>query len=193
MFGLFKKRAAKPRLERSQIVPRIKNTQFVPACKAAGVPDDQIPVTEPLVVDLIITYAFDLADAFMMATPSHIAELGMDLASLRDLALENVKRQIPNISIAQCGSVFRAITGNNLDAVTLLSRNFWSNQAKQMKGNLIASVPSRDVVLFRDSASDEGLREMNELAHQAFDAGGTHALTLELIQWCDDGWKAVNT
>ncbi len=189
MFGLFKKRKAEPTLDRSQIVPRIKNTQFTAALKDTGVPDDQMPITEPLVADLLVTYAFDLPDTFMMVTPSHLAELDVAPASLRDLALDNVRRQIPNIELQQSGSLFRAATGNNLDACTLLSRNLWSDQARNISGRLIAAVPNRDIVVFCSSESDEGMREMRAITEQAFDAGGAHALTLTFLEWSDAGWK----
>lgn len=192
MFGLFKKRKAEPKFDSLQIVPRIKNTQFVAWLKAAGWPEDQMPITEPLVADLLVTYAFDLPDAFVMVTQPHLAELNINPASLRDLALENLKRQIPDISLQQLGAVFRAATGNNLDACTLLSRRMWRTQAQTMKGRLVAAVPNRDIVLFCDSQSDEGMREMRHIASEAFEAGGTHALTLTLLEWSDEGWKIYN-
>jgi uncharacterized protein YtpQ (UPF0354 family) len=188
MFGLFKKRKAGPTLDRSQIVPRIKNTQFTAALRDAGVPEDQMPITEPLTADLLVTYAFDLPDTFVMATPNHLAELGIDPASLRDLAIENVKRQIPGISLQQSGSVFRAATGNNLDACTLLSRNIWTEHAQRMKGKLVAAVPNRDIILFCDSEAEDGMLAMREITKQAFDAGGTHALTLTFLEWSHNGW-----
>ena len=189
VFGLFKKRKAEPQLDPSQIVPRIKNTQFTAALASAGVPQDQMPITEPLVADLLVTYAFDLPSTFIMATPSHLSELGIEPASLRNLAIENIKCQIPNISLQQSGSVFRAATGNNLDACTLLSRNLWTNHAQQMNGKLVAAVPNRDMVLFCDSDSEDGIRQMREITEQAFEAGGTHALTKTFLIWSGDGWK----
>jgi uncharacterized protein YtpQ (UPF0354 family) len=155
----------------------------------AGVPSDQMPFTESLIADLLVTYAFDLPDTFVMATQRHLAELGIDSSSIRNLAIENLKQNMPQIALQKSGAVFRAVTGNNLDACTLLSRNLWSNQAKQMKGDLIASAPTRDIVLFCDSASEDGLREMKRLVQQAFNAGGNHALTQALLRWSENGWQ----
>jgi uncharacterized protein YtpQ (UPF0354 family) len=77
-----------------------------------------------------------------------------------------------------------------LDACTLLSKNLWQNHAQKMKGRLVAAVPNRDLVLFCDSESQDGLREMREITDQAFEAGGTHALTTTFLEWTGDGWKA---
>ena len=59
MFGWFKK---KPPSEpaRSNLVARIKHTNMLAALREMDVPEDQWPLTEPLVGDLLIAYAFDL-------------------------------------------------------------------------------------------------------------------------------------
>src|SRR5262249_23307121 len=54
--------------DRSTIVPRIKHRQFLKSLRDMDVPDDQMPVTEPLVADLLVTYAFDLPGMFQMVT-----------------------------------------------------------------------------------------------------------------------------
>ena len=56
MFGWFKKKnsvAAEP--DRSTLVPRIKTHHFTAALKGMDIPDDQLPYTEPLVADLLVT------------------------------------------------------------------------------------------------------------------------------------------
>ena len=65
MFGFFKKKQL-PEPDASQIVPRIKHTNFLQALREMGTGPDDTPVTEPLVADLLVTYAFDLPDMFQM-------------------------------------------------------------------------------------------------------------------------------
>lgn len=192
MFGLFKKRNSQPKYDPSQIVPRIKNVEFVAALEEAGVPQDQLPVTEPLAGDLIVTYAFDLPDSFEMVTRPHLAELGVEPGALRELAVDNLRRQIPQISLQQSGSLFRAVTGNNMDACTLLSQSLWEERAKSMAGSLIAAVPSRDFVIFCDSTSEDGMHELQEFAAGAFAAAENHALTPSLLRWTGAGWQAYS-
>jgi uncharacterized protein YtpQ (UPF0354 family) len=189
MFGLFKKQKPAPKLDGSQIVPRIKNTQFLPTLKAAGVPDEQLPVIEPLVADLIVTYAFDLPESFVMATPQLLANAGVERSALRQLAIENLRRQIPAINLQQAGSVYRAAIGNNLDACALLSERFWNSEADKLAGTLVAAVPNRDLVLFCDGESADGLKEMSKIVDEAYHSADTHALTREKLQWSETGWR----
>jgi energy-converting hydrogenase Eha subunit F len=61
MFGLFGKKTPST----DQIVPRIKHTNFVAALKPIAAKDPgSMPLTEPLVADLLISYALDLPQAF---------------------------------------------------------------------------------------------------------------------------------
>ncbi|MCW3053362.1 MAG: hypothetical protein JWN14_2532 [Chthonomonadales bacterium] len=66
---------------RETIVPRIKSTQMLVTLANMGYPTDQLPVTEPLVADLLISYAFDLPQTFQMVTPHHLERLAIQPAN----------------------------------------------------------------------------------------------------------------
>jgi hypothetical protein len=66
MFDLFKKKPAASEPDTSAIVPRIKHTNFLVALRDIVKKPDDMPVTEPLVGDLLVTYAFDLPEMFQM-------------------------------------------------------------------------------------------------------------------------------
>src|SRR5262249_46797070 len=92
MFGWFKKKPTAPaEPDRSTLVPRIKTLQFTAALKGMDIPADQLPYTEPLVADLLVTYAFDLPGMFRMASGAAIAELGIRPEEARSLAIANLK------------------------------------------------------------------------------------------------------
>ena len=82
MFGILKKntpaQAQGPALRADQLQPRIKHLNFLKALQAAGVPPAQQPSHMPLCGELIVTYAFDLPDSFMMATPNLVELAGVD-------------------------------------------------------------------------------------------------------------------
>jgi len=81
MFGLFKKKApaqsAPPVLRADQLQPRIKHLNFLKALQAGGVPPEHQPSHAPLCGELIVTYAFDLPDSLMMATPGLVESAGV--------------------------------------------------------------------------------------------------------------------
>ena len=93
MFGLFKKKAAaKPTA--SQIVTRIKHKNFLAAVASTGMPAADKPYTEPLVGDLLVTYAFDLPETFQMVRKGDAAELGLAPQQLRETAVANLMSRV---------------------------------------------------------------------------------------------------
>jgi uncharacterized protein YtpQ (UPF0354 family) len=188
MFGLFKKKAGVTKLDRSMLVPRIKTTQFTAALRNTGVPTDQMPYTEPLVADLLVTYAFDLPGMFQMASAASIAELGIPLAEVRSIALDNLKRQIPQIGFQELGPIRQIITGNELEACTLLATSFWDDMANEAHGEIVAGVPSRDVLMFSASEMPEGIALLREVVTDVLTKETTHGLTERLLVWRGSCW-----
>lgn len=189
MFGWFKKKdpvASEP--DRSSVVPRIKTLKFTAALKGMGIPEDQLPFTEPLVADLLVTYAFDLPGMFQMASGAAIAELGIRPEETRSVAIENLRRQLPQIGCQELGEVNRIVTGENLEACTLLAGSYWEQVAANMPGEVVVAVPSRDVVLFCSSQSPEGIATLRELSLEVLEQAGTHALTERLLVWRQKKW-----
>ncbi len=177
-------------IDASLILPRIKQSEFNNALKQAGAPPDQWPLTEPLVGNLVVTYAFDVPAGFMMVRPQDLAQLGLSPEQLRGLSLDNLKREMPEIAVEVTGDVQRVITGKNFEACTLLAPNFWSKVASQIDGEVIVAVPSRDVVLFCSSLSSQGLADMVSMANEVLRQEAAHALTNELFVW-RNGWQVV--
>ena len=182
MFGWFKKKSTAPtEPDRSTLVPRIKTHQFTAALKGMNVPEDQLPYTEPLVADLLVTYAFDLPGMFQMASGAAIRELGIRPEEARGIAVANLKRQLPEIGFAEHGPVSRIVTGENLEACTLLAETFWDQIAAETDGEVVVSVPSRDVVLFCGSNSADGIAVLRAIAAEVLQEETTHGLTERLL------------
>jgi uncharacterized protein YtpQ (UPF0354 family) len=192
MFGKpAKKPVAQANPDRSTLVPRIKHLNFTAALKAMNIPADQLPYTEPLVADLLVTYAFDLPGLFQMASQAALAAAGIAPAEARDVAIGNLKKQLPGIGVQEHGPVCSVVTGNNLEACTLLATTWWEQMATQIPGEIVAAVPSRDVLLFCSSQSLEGLAALKSVSSEVLQQETTHALTSRLLVWRKGQWKAV--
>lgn len=187
--ALFGKRQDKMKLEASQIVPRIKSTLFLKSLQDNNIPEDQMPYTEEYAADLVITYAFDLPEQFIMATPPLLNDAGVDPEALRPLALENLKRNLGALQVARKEDLFRVVTGESLEACILLLDQFWQTQVDQVKGKLIAAVPNRDILIYTGSESAEAMEEMRAMIPPAFEAGANHSLTTHLLERTENGWK----
>jgi hypothetical protein len=174
--------------DHSMLVPRIKTRAFTAAIQEMNARESEVPYTEPLAADLLITYALDLPGAFMMANRSMLAEIGVRPEEARPVAIENLRRQLPEIGFAKHGPIQRVVTGGNLEACTLLAERLWDDCAAEMEGEIVAAVPSRDVVLFCSSSAPDAVAAMRQLAAEVFGAETTHRLTERLLVWRTHRW-----
>lgn len=193
MFGLFKKKASAFEPDALTIVPRIKHTNFLKYLKETGVAEAEMPPMEPLVADLLVTYAFDTPQLFMMAMPHHVKQLGLKPEQLRPLAMDNLRRQIPQIQIEEIvldggPRMNRVVTGNGCEACTILAPKFWDDVAPKVNGRLVVAVASRDVVLFCGDGSKADVDAMIELGRVAFQQAGNHGLTHKLLTREEGAW-----
>jgi uncharacterized protein YtpQ (UPF0354 family) len=174
------------------IFPRIKQLGFNDALIQAGAPPDQWPVTEPLVGNLLVAYAFDVPAGFVMVRPQDLTQLGLSMEQLHQVAIDNLRRDMPEIAVEVIGDLQRVITGKNFEACTLLAPNFWKKVASQLEGEVLVTVPSRDVVLFCSSKSSQGLLDMVGMANEVLRQEAAHALTNEILVWRGE-WQVFSS
>lgn len=189
MFGLFgKKTAAEPTAE--QIVPRIKHTNFLKTVREMTAKEPgSLPVTQPLVADLLITYAFDLPLLFQMFTERDRQRLGLSLDELRAKAIANLRKQLPTPQQNGQPPIIMLTVGNNLEACLLLVDELWAQVSSVVPGKVVVSVPTRDIVLFTSSESQDGLRVIREAAAEARQREPVHGLTESLLVWANGRWS----
>jgi uncharacterized protein YtpQ (UPF0354 family) len=192
LFDRFKKKStsepepAEP--DATTIVPRIKNVAFLEALKEHGVPQDQMPHTEPFAADLLVTYAFDLPEIFQMVMAHDLRRLALDSRQLRDIAVTNLRREIREIGRGGEPPLMQAVVGGDLEACVLLLDEFWQKLEGKVPGEIVVAVPARHVVLITGSESDEGLQLMRQRTAEDFAAGGNHSLTQSLLVRRNGSW-----
>lgn len=177
--------------ERESLLPRIKTVEMNRSLLERGIPSDQLPVTEPLVGDLVVSYALELPDMFEMVMPHHLARLGIALEELRPLAVENLRKKLTQIGVAKegdSGLLYRVYTGNNLEACTLLAYSWWQDRAQELGLSIVAAAPNRDVVLFCNGESELAVRKLLVECFHYHAQETTHALSQQLYVWRGDGW-----
>jgi uncharacterized protein YtpQ (UPF0354 family) len=188
MLGLFKKKRLPAEPDQSTILPRIKHKEFLASLDAMHVSAHERPIAEPLVGDLLVSYAFDLPGIFQMVAPADLERLAIRLGELREIAVANLKRQLPEIGINEQLPLRRIVTGNNLEACIMLATTFWSDFSAEMPGDIVAAVPSRDALIFCSSHDAPAIDAMQTLASEIHHAESTHALSEHLFVWQKDQW-----
>jgi uncharacterized protein YtpQ (UPF0354 family) len=175
------------------IVPRIKHTNFLLALRDIVKKEEDTPVTEPLVADLLITYAFDLPEAFQMVCARDLRRLGLSLEQIRSIAVTNLKKQLGEIGREGEPPVVRMVVGNNLEACLLLVDGVWQALADKIPPDIVVGVPTRDVLLVTSSASTRGgVQLLREAVGQAHASESTHALTLHLLARRGGKWEVFD-
>ena len=197
MFGLFKKKAevavVKQPLDPSLIVPRIKHTNFLAILRDKTKNEDSMPATEPLVADLLVTYAFDLPETFQMVRVMDVRQMGLSPEQLRATAIANLKRQLGNIGRAGEPPLLKVVTGNNLEACVLLVDDFWAGLAGKIPPEIVVGVPTRDVLLVTTSGSTKGgIQMLREAVKEAQTGDNTHWLTKHLLVRRADKWEVFD-
>ena len=195
MFGWLKKKNVHCRRKTRPVNTRATNQKpaVFSGTERNANPGESTSHTEPLAADLVVTYAFDRPGMFQMASVAGIADLGISPEEIRGIALANLKRQLPQIGVDDSGLVRRIVTGENLEACTLLATQFWDNIAAETEGEVVVAVPSRDVVLFTSSQSVDGISALLQLSAEVLQEETTHGLTDRLLVWRGGQWNEFHS
>lgn len=172
----------------NQIVPRV-----VLLLPQAVMPDIKLsyndaPVERPLVADLILFYAFDEPTCFTMVAHRDLARLEVDAKCLHDIAIHNLRRDLPAPEIHQISEgTFMLTCGGNFEATTLLLDEVWQQASDMVAGELVVAVPARDIVLFTGTENLEGLAFMRSKVSRVLETGD-HTLTRFFLVKKETGW-----
>jgi len=189
MFGLSKGKPEVARPDASFIVPRIKHTNFIVALRDIVKSEDDAAVTEPLVADLIVSYAFDLPEMFQMVCLRDVKRLGLSQERLRAIAVTNLKQRLGNIGREGEPPVMKMVVGNNLEACVLLVDEIWQSLASKIPPEIVIGLPTRDVLFVSSSHSGKGgIQLLRKAVNEARRGDNTHWLSEHLLVRRADKW-----
>lgn len=158
--------------DQGAIVPIIKAKewlgQFRQSVAESGVENLQEQVYEELNNELIVVYAADTPDNISYLSPDDLAKLDIDRTLLRRQAVRNLRGIIPGLGYHRGERVTMVTAGGNYEASLILFEDLWARERERSRGEPVAAVPARDLLLFADSEDSEGCVELRELARQYY-------------------------
>jgi hypothetical protein len=154
-------------LDASLILPLIKRIEPEGADVPVVLPEKDTPIFEELTAELLVAYVFDLPGMFRYVSPGDCARLQLPADGLRRLAVRNLTRRRARPQIKQGRAAGMFVLDGDLEASLLLVDHLWEQIGPQLPGDLIAGVPSRDVLAVTGSQVPGGIAALT----RAVDAG----------------------
>jgi uncharacterized protein YtpQ (UPF0354 family) len=175
----------------SMIVPVIK--QGLPASDDAIVLPPQLrPIAEKLVAQLNVMYAYDLPGHFEYLSEQHCQNLGLDPASLRELSVRNLTRRRTKPEILRPSDAVNMLRlDGDLEASLLLVDHLWPQAARGITGDIVAGVPSRDVLAITGTGITGGIEALRWAVDRAWKrpTDPKLVLTRSLLVRRNDSWQ----
>lgn len=176
-------------LDRTRIVPIIKDRPWLEETRkvmtdrgAKEVPDN---VYEDLNSELVILYAEDSPKNIRYFGPKDLEKAHIGRAELRELACENLKRILPKIERRGADGLYMLTAGGDYEASLLLLNSVWDDLRKEVRGDIVVAIPTRDLLLVTGSQDAQGIAKIKQIMQKAF-AEGSYRLTTKLFVFRDE-------
>jgi uncharacterized protein YtpQ (UPF0354 family) len=180
-------------LERSRdaIIPIVKDRDWLQEIRQSMLQmqgtEGQDKVYEDLNDDLVVVYAIDTPSNIAYLNPDELERLEVPREDLRALAVRNLRGLLPGIEVHR-GDLVNMITADgNYEASLLLFADLWERERGKLRGEPVAAVPARDLLLFADSANIDAVAQLRQLATK-MRAEATYALTDRLFVLREGNW-----
>lgn len=161
-------RTADESTDRSRIVPIVKDRRWIKdiiaSTKSRGMKELPNWLSEPLNDELEVFYAIDSPQNISYIGPDDLKKHRLKREELRALAVQNLLALLPKISIEGSPSLYMIVADGNYEASLLLVDSIWTGGQIKVDGDIVAAIPSRDLLLVTGSKNKEGLAKMRMMA-----------------------------
>jgi uncharacterized protein YtpQ (UPF0354 family) len=147
----------------------------------------QEKIHEDINDELVVVYAIDTPSNIAYINADELESLGVERDQLRALAVRNLRGLLPKIEVQRGEKLSMVIADGNYEASLLLFSDLWARESERMRGEPVAAVPARDLLIFADSADAEAVAYLRQLAAK-MRAEASYGLTDRLFVLRDDRW-----
>jgi len=146
------------------------------------------PVEQSLVADLVIFYAFDFDTHYQILANRDLPRLGVSVEELHNRAVQNLRALKLEVRAHSGDRVIMLTAGGNYEATLLLLSEVWESVAAMTTGQLIVSVPARDLIFATGDSAKENLGELRRVTSKALEQAAK-PLSRAFLQWDGQGWQ----
>jgi uncharacterized protein YtpQ (UPF0354 family) len=168
--------SAHERIAPEGIIPIIKSCDLID-----NLPQNTAPfIIEPLAADLVVVYVVNTDRGIVWLHESDVKDMNLQKSELRELAVANLRSTLHEVRRDGDGGIYGLVAGGNYESSLLLSDRLWDNEANAVCGELVASVPCRDLIFYTGTGSRQLLLKMTAIVNRMFEEG-SHKISPSLI------------
>jgi uncharacterized protein YtpQ (UPF0354 family) len=145
------------------------------------------PVQTPLAGDVIIFYGRDVGTHYELISHKELDRYNLTREALHDVAVENLSNTKKEIRLHQAEGIYFLRCDGDLEASLLLHAGIWDVVEHQIGGDVLASVPARNVLLI-SGTKPEQVSELKRKTCAALEHE-PRPISLKLFLRADENWK----
>jgi uncharacterized protein YtpQ (UPF0354 family) len=123
---------------------------------------------EPLGADLVIIYVCDNPETIQYLSREDLNELHLSGQTLRELALENLRRILPDVKSQGANGLHFFTADNCYEPSLVLSDKLWERFRAEIKGEILFGIPARGVLIVADSAVPEAVTHLKKMTGELY-------------------------
>lgn len=178
---------ADPATRRGNILPLVKTTMWLTTSlkqlDAAGIENKEAFITEPLTDELLVAFVEDKPDAMSYVAPGELEALELTREALMPLALDNLRRQLPALTVEGQNGRYGVRADGNYDASFIFLAQEWRDRV-EIDGEPVIALPARDELLVCGSRDGDSVRALRDMAARIM-AQSAYGLSAQLYTWQD--------
>ena len=147
-------------------------------------------VSRKFMAGLHIVYVIDSPGSMRQLSVGDMKEMKLDEEKVHARAIANMEKalgDIPKADAPELPGLFVVTAGDSYEAARFLLHRKWEKIARELEGDLIVAIPTRDLVFFTGSADENRVRILTEMAKRVVDRE-PYSLTDQLFKWTPKGW-----
>jgi uncharacterized protein YtpQ (UPF0354 family) len=153
------------------VVPVIKSMSFLEDSKKLNGGKISPYVHEIYNKQLVMVFAEDSEEELKFITTEKFAELNMSVDSLKKIAIKNLPLIVPEITGDKENGLYVFQCGGNYENSLMLLPDLFRASNIDIKGDLIISIPTRDLLLVTGSKDKESLKKLKAISASFYEKG----------------------
>ncbi len=170
-------------ISKSNIVPIVKDSAWLSEVSQA-MGGSKLPdyIQRPLVDGLIVIYAEDTTSSIRYIERQSIKEAGIDTDSLEALSIENLLTKLPDVDVQGADGLYIVTADGNYEASLLLVDEIWGEANFDVDGDIVVSIPARDVLLVSGSMETDQLEKLIDLTKSVYEESPYRLTTILYVR-----------